>query len=255
MTNAEAGSRLWQHARSMTIPTPGPSWRYPSQQLAPTLTWRRALLMVTAMTWCARRHLLDVDTPELRVAQTWEVTSRSAEGDRVSADTAIAVVHDNALTLLRRQQKSPSDRLRLSTIPELAIKVAYRITTSTEALGVSLLELARGYRRLLDTERCTMLHAMEDVMPPQLVDESCSLSYLAYLCRRRLDPAVRVLCSDTLASMNQETGHLDPSLVSILADALEDSEMPKLSPLWQHLRRPGPHYLGCWALDALQGKS
>jgi hypothetical protein len=40
----------------------------------------------------------------------------------------------------------------------------------------------------------------------------------------------------------------------LLADALEDAGCPEAE-LLGHLREPGPHVLGCWALDFLLGKS
>ena len=39
----------------------------------------------------------------------------------------------------------------------------------------------------------------------------------------------------------------------ILADALEDAGCTDPT-LLDHLRRPGPHFRGCWALDLLRGE-
>jgi hypothetical protein len=40
----------------------------------------------------------------------------------------------------------------------------------------------------------------------------------------------------------------------VLADALEDAGCTN-SDILYHLRCPGPHVRGCWALDLLLGKS
>jgi hypothetical protein len=48
------------------------------------------------------------------------------------------------------------------------------------------------------------------------------------------------------------SGHLDPTRLLILADALEEAgcEDPEFL---GHLRGPGPHVRGCWVLDSLLG--
>jgi hypothetical protein len=50
------------------------------------------------------------------------------------------------------------------------------------------------------------------------------------------------------------TGHLDPARLAILADALEEAGCTDAE-LLAHLRSPGPHVRGCFALDAVLGKS
>src|SRR5262249_15499717 len=49
------------------------------------------------------------------------------------------------------------------------------------------------------------------------------------------------------------SGHLDPVRLSVLADALEDAGCSEPSIL-SHLRSPGPHVRGCWAVDLLLGR-
>jgi hypothetical protein len=48
-------------------------------------------------------------------------------------------------------------------------------------------------------------------------------------------------------------GELDPARLAILADALEESNCTD-DALLSHLRSPGPHVRGCWALDLILGK-
>jgi hypothetical protein len=48
-------------------------------------------------------------------------------------------------------------------------------------------------------------------------------------------------------------GDLDPSHLALLADALEDAGCTDAD-LLGHLRGPGPHVRGCWAVDLVLGK-
>jgi hypothetical protein len=48
-------------------------------------------------------------------------------------------------------------------------------------------------------------------------------------------------------------GHLDPARLLVLADALEESGCSDAD-LLGHLRGPGPHVRGCFAVDALLGR-
>jgi hypothetical protein len=49
-------------------------------------------------------------------------------------------------------------------------------------------------------------------------------------------------------------GTLDPGRLAILADALLDAGCDDEA-LLAHLRSPGPHVRGCWAVDVILGKS
>jgi hypothetical protein len=49
-------------------------------------------------------------------------------------------------------------------------------------------------------------------------------------------------------------GTLDPGRLGVLADALEDAGCTDAE-LLAHLRGPGPHVRGCWAVDLVLGKS
>jgi hypothetical protein len=48
-------------------------------------------------------------------------------------------------------------------------------------------------------------------------------------------------------------GELDPARLAVLADALEEAGCTD-APILAHLRGPGPHVRGCWALDLILGK-
>ena len=73
------------------------------------------------------------------------------------------------------------------------------------------------------------------------------------------DPTLRTPAVLTLAraAYDQRTlpgGTLDPARLAALADALEEAGRAHAD-LLSHLRSPGPHYLGCWPLDLVLGKS
>jgi hypothetical protein len=48
-------------------------------------------------------------------------------------------------------------------------------------------------------------------------------------------------------------GQLDPTRLAVLADAVEEAGCTDAD-LLGHLRGPGPHVRGCWAVDLLLGK-
>ncbi len=50
------------------------------------------------------------------------------------------------------------------------------------------------------------------------------------------------------------SGYLDPDRLAVLADALEDAGCPPDHELLLHLRGPGPHWRGCFAVDAILGR-
>jgi hypothetical protein len=52
----------------------------------------------------------------------------------------------------------------------------------------------------------------------------------------------------------QLSGHLDNARLAVLSDALEEAGCTDADIL-THLRSPGPHVRGCWALDLVLGKS
>ena len=66
------------------------------------------------------------------------------------------------------------------------------------------------------------------------------------------------LCSGISGFFHDErhlpAGTLDNSWLAILADALEEAGCAN-GELLDHLRGPGPHVRGCWAVDLCLGKS
>jgi hypothetical protein len=61
------------------------------------------------------------------------------------------------------------------------------------------------------------------------------------------------LAETTYRDRAMPDGHLDPVRLAVLADALEEAGCVD-APLLEHLRSPGPHVRGCWALDLVLAK-
>ncbi len=78
----------------------------------------------------------------------------------------------------------------------------------------------------------------------------------------RLDPSwlswnngtVEKLARVAYEEREMPSGHLDRMRLAVLADALEEAGCDQPD-LLDHLRGPGPHVRGCWALDLLLNKA
>jgi len=66
-------------------------------------------------------------------------------------------------------------------------------------------------------------------------------------------PDVAALAGAAYEAGLPDAGFLDPQRLSVLADALEEAGCADQDILG-HLRSPGPHVRGCWALDLILGK-
>jgi hypothetical protein len=67
-------------------------------------------------------------------------------------------------------------------------------------------------------------------------------------------PQVVALAQAAYEQREVPAGTLDPARLAVLADALEDAGCGSADVLG-HLRGPGPHVRGCWALDLLLGRA
>jgi hypothetical protein len=66
-------------------------------------------------------------------------------------------------------------------------------------------------------------------------------------------PTVVALALAAFEDPSCSNGELDRARLTVLADALEDDGCTNAAIL-EHLRGPGPHVRGCWAVDLLLGK-
>ena len=65
-------------------------------------------------------------------------------------------------------------------------------------------------------------------------------------------PLVVSLAEAAYQERQLPSGELDPARLAVLADALEEAGADPV--LLQHLRGPGPHARGCFAVDAALGR-
>jgi hypothetical protein len=80
------------------------------------------------------------------------------------------------------------------------------------------------------------------------------LQHLAPSLLERHDGLVRKLAQATYEYRDLPSGHLEPSRLAVLADALEEAGVSE-GGLLDHLRGPGPHVRGCFALDLVLGRN
>ena len=69
-----------------------------------------------------------------------------------------------------------------------------------------------------------------------------------------LTPTVSSLAQSAYDERIMPSGELDPARLAVLSDALEEAGCVDANIL-NHLRSPGPHVRGCWAVDLLTGRS
>ena len=62
------------------------------------------------------------------------------------------------------------------------------------------------------------------------------------------------LAEAAYADRSLPSGHLDTVRLAILSDALEEAGCTDVA-LLSHLRSPGPHVRGCWAVDLVLARS
>jgi hypothetical protein len=73
----------------------------------------------------------------------------------------------------------------------------------------------------------------------------------AWLTRR--ESTVRQLAEAAYQERSLPSGHLDTGRLAVVADALEEAGCTDAE-LLEHLRSPGPHVRGCFAIDVLTGR-
>jgi hypothetical protein len=68
-----------------------------------------------------------------------------------------------------------------------------------------------------------------------------------------LTPTVLTLAQTAYDERRLPSGYLDPARLAVQSDAFEEAGCTD-DAILSHLRSPGPHVRGCWALDLLLGK-
>jgi hypothetical protein len=75
----------------------------------------------------------------------------------------------------------------------------------------------------------------------------------ALISRAWLTPTVTALATAAYQERLPPSGALDGARLAVMADALEEAGCTNAE-LLGHLRGPGPHVRGCWAVDAVLGR-
>jgi hypothetical protein len=94
-------------------------------------------------------------------------------------------------------------------------------------------------------QRCALLRCLFNPLHPAAVDPAW-LSWNG--------GTVRHLAHAAYEERHLPSGELDAARLAVLADALEEAGCIDAD-LLSHLRGPGPHVRGCWALDLILGKT
>jgi hypothetical protein len=101
-----------------------------------------------------------------------------------------------------------------------------------------------------DDERRTQAAQLRCIFGPRPLGPPPALTHAVLTWN---DGTVRRLAKAAYAERQLPSGTLDPARLAVLADALEEAGLTDAE-LLQHLRAPGAHGRGCWAVDLLSGR-
>ncbi len=124
------------------------------------------------------------------------------------------------------------------------IESTVRVASASVQLGNS--ELSTRRIAALVQARCQGITLLHEILRPNLPAGTDVLAWRI--------PAVLNLALAVYENRQLPSGHLETDRLLILADALEEAGCTEPAVL-HHLRSPGPHVLGCWAVDLLLGKT
>jgi hypothetical protein len=111
---------------------------------------------------------------------------------------------------------------------------------------ISARELAGWHGSSPDQERAAQAALLRCVFGPLVFRPAAGDPSL-------LMPAVLTLAQAAYDERLLPSGELERARLSVLSDALEEAGCTD-SDILSHLRSPGPHVRGCWALDLILGK-
>jgi hypothetical protein len=113
--------------------------------------------------------------------------------------------------------------------------------------GQSAFDVARGAVLISDPTELRLTHAnlLRDLFGNPFRPVAINAFWLT--------PSVRSLATAAYEERILPSGELDTARLAVLADALEEAGCDNADIL-THLRSPGPHVRGCWAVDLLLGK-
>jgi hypothetical protein len=153
------------------------------------------------------------------------------------------------------------DRFR-ATDRELAAlrKQRASLKSNAEAVDREIAELVRGHWQQLLPYGAVGQLALDQAVDV-LGEEACNLLREVFgdplhpisITAAWRDPAIQELAAAVHGDPRQPLDVLDPRRLAALSRALEGAESDNAEVL-SHLRGPGPHVRGCWAVDAILGK-
>jgi hypothetical protein len=111
--------------------------------------------------------------------------------------------------------------------------------------GTANREAFEAGRAVAAEETAAQLHTIRDVIGNPFRPVQIDPSWLT--------PVVTQLANAAYEERILPSGQLDPHRLTVLADALEEAGAS--GDLLSHLRGPGPHVRGCFAVDGLLGKA
>jgi hypothetical protein len=129
------------------------------------------------------------------------------------------------------------------------------VNAAAEAIAQHAVPHGKGHRddhfqRALAVERAEQCRLLRDVAG----DPFRPLPILDPVVTAWNDGCVVRLATAAYAERDLPSGTLDGQRLSVLADALEDAGCTDAE-LLGHLRGPGPHWRGCFALDLILGRT
>jgi hypothetical protein len=156
-----------------------------------------------------------------------------------SEDEILAVFHP----LAERPQLSDTEQALRNIAASTCSPIADLYLNLGCVWGDALRVARKGKNR--ETERRRLLHLIRDVLGNPFCPVSINSAWL--------NPTVSSLAQAAYDERIMPSGELELARLAVLSDALEEAGCDN-DDIMNHLRGPGPHVRGCWAVDLLLGK-
>ena len=202
---------------------------------------------------CSRRYLHL--TRDSRVGETLKIVEKYADGlvgdsERSSA-RKVAQQAAQVRGTVARPDAPKWERRAASLAYYAAARHAMEAAWNVPGLAVEVIVWRAGgynacdWQAIKRDEGVSQADLLRDIFGNPFRPVSLELAWLM--------PAVANLAAAAYAEQTSPLGELDPALLAVLADALEDAGCNHADIL-NHLRGPGRHVRGCWPLDLLLAK-
>lgn len=210
------------------------------------LTMRKARLFCSAV--CRRIwHLMPTDLRR----ETVEVAERYADGQ--ASEKEFERIRNRSKGVMHYEAHASGPRAASLASWQAVSKQAYYSSTNAGMAALLAVQHAsrtdEGQEAILAAERAAQAALFRDIVgpSPSRLPGPVPATVLSWN-----DGTARRLATEAYEARSLPSGHLDPLPLGVLADALE--EAGAADEVVAHLRTPGPHVRGCWALDLVLGK-